>query len=368
MSFSGEIKEEIARLIPVRQEYLLSELSAILRFSGELKREPGQRMAVVETENVLVAKTYVQLIKRAFDLQVQLEIRTYQNGKNHQYRIRLGGQSDAAVSGNSEEKKKVQTAAASESSEEKEMARTAAAAESGEEKEMARTAAASGNSEEEKKVQTALSMLEAWYDTQLRAEMSQHSGCRRAYIRGAFLAAGSMSDPGKSYHLEIVCAGRSDAALLVHWIEAFGIQAKIAARKQKYIVYLKDSTQIVNLLNVMEAHKSLMELENVRIIKEMRNSANRQSNCDSANISKIVRTAARQVEDIRYIEAHMGLEALPPALAEMARIRLDYPDVSLQELGTYLEPPVGKSGVNHRLRKLKEIAESLRTEEEHSNG
>lgn len=107
-----------------------------------------------------------------------------------------------------------------------------------------------------------------------------------------------------------------------------------------------------------------MQLENIRIIKDMRNSANRQSNCDSANINKMVRTAARQVDDIRYIEEHFGFEQLPPQLREMAQVRLENPDVSLQELGTYLDPPVGKSGVNHRLRKLKEIAESLRAGKE----
>ena len=153
------------------------------------------------------------------------------------------------------------------------------------------------------------------------------------------------------------------AAFLKEQMAAFFVHAKIILRKQKYILYLKDSEEIIQILNVMEAHKSLMELENIRIIKEMRNSANRQSNCDSANINKMVRTAARQVEDIRYIEETIGLEQLAPTLREMAQVRLDNPDVSLQELGTYLDPPVGKSGVNHRLRKLKEIAEGLRTEE-----
>ncbi|MFR5703999.1 MAG: DNA-binding protein WhiA [Eubacterium ramulus] len=129
-------------------------------------------------------------------------------------------------------------------------------------------------------------------------------------------------------------------------------------------MYLKDSEEIIQILNVMEAHKSLMELENIRIIKEMRNSANRQSNCMTLPILiKWCVRQARQVEDIRYIEETIGLEQLAPALREMAQVRLDNPDVSLQELGTYLDPPVGKSGVNHRLRKLKEIAEGLRTEE-----
>ena len=168
---------------------------------------------------------------------------------------------------------------------------------------------------------------------------------------------------GRVIKAGIVCEDEQTAAFLKEQMAAFFVHAKIILRKQKYILYLKDSEEIIQILNVMEAHKSLMELENIRIIKEMRNSANRQSNCDSANINKMVRTAARQVEDIRYIEETIGLEQLAPALREMAQVRLDNPDVSLQELGTYLDPPVGKSGVNHRLRKLKEIAEGLRTEE-----
>ena len=173
-----------------------------------------------------------------------------------------------------------------------------------------------------------------------------------------------MSDPNKAYHFEIVCTTVNMAEQLRRMMCSFSMDAKIVARKKMYVVYLKEGAQLVDMLNIMEAHVSLMELENIRIIKDMRNSANRQSNCDSANINKMVRTAARQVDDIRYIEEHFGFEQLPPQLREMAQVRLENPDVSLQELGTYLDPPVGKSGVNHRLRKLKEIAESLRAGKE----
>jgi hypothetical protein len=173
-----------------------------------------------------------------------------------------------------------------------------------------------------------------------------------------------MSNPDKSYHFEIVCKDSQMANDLKLIIATFEIHAKIVERKSRYIVYLKDSTEIVDILNVMEAHQSLMELENIRIIKDMRNCANRQYNCDSANINKMVQAAARQLEDIHYIQQHLGLDQLPPTLREMAQVRLEYPDVSLQELGSYLDPPVGKSGVNHRLRKLGEIAQGLKTEQE----
>ena len=182
----------------------------------------------------------------------------------------------------------------------------------------------------------------------------------RAFIRGAFLVSGSVSDPGKSYHFEIVCRDEEQANRLCRQICYFEISAKIIQRKTRYIVYVKDSNGIVELLKVMGAGKASMDLENVRIIKDMRNSANRQYNCDAANINKMVKASARQLEDIHLLERTIGLDSLPPALCEMARVRLAHPEESLQELGQYLDPPVGKSGVNHRLRKLSQMAEDLK--------
>lgn len=184
--------------------------------------------------------------------------------------------------------------------------------------------------------------------------------CKRAFIRGAFMAVGSMSDPEKGYHLEFVCEEEEQAKLLHNIIASFGIDTKIVERKEHYIVYMKEGTAIVDLLNVMEAHISLMELENLRILKEMRNSINRRVNCETANINKTVSAATKQVEDIRYIEAKKGLNSLPDSLYEMAIVRLEHPDAALKELGELLVPPVGKSGVNHRLRKISEYADRLR--------
>ncbi len=127
------------------------------------------------------------------------------------------------------------------------------------------------------------------------------------------------------------------------------------------MVYLKDGSGNVDLLNVMGAHLSLMTLENLRVEKEVRNSINRQVNCEAANITKTVNAASKQIEDIHLLQNHYGLSNLPDSLREMAEIRLEHPESSLQELGGYLNPPVGKSGVNHRLRKLSELAEKLKT-------
>ena len=188
----------------------------------------------------------------------------------------------------------------------------------------------------------------------------QSSCCKRAFIRGAYLAAGSMSDPNKSYHFEIVCATMPKAEQLKQLIAAFGLEARVVQRKRHYVVYLKEGSGIVDILNVMEAHVSLMQLENVRIVKEMRNSINRRVNCETANISKTVSAAVKQMEDIRLIEETTGLYQLPDTLRELAELRLQNPDASLVVLGSMLNPPVGKSGVNHRLRKLSQMADEIR--------
>ena len=176
------------------------------------------------------------------------------------------------------------------------------------------------------------------------------------------MAAGSVSDPYKGYHMEIVCQNPEQAQQIQRLLGDFDMEAKTTQRKKHYVVYMKDSENIADFLNVIEAHKALMEFENARIYKEVRNTVNRQMNCDSANINKIVGAANRQVEDIKFIRDVYGLEKLPDAHREMAYVRLENPDAPLGELGKYLDPPVGKSGVNHRLRKLGEFAKSLRDE------
>ncbi|MBQ2880245.1 MAG: DNA-binding protein WhiA [Anaerotignum sp.] len=184
--------------------------------------------------------------------------------------------------------------------------------------------------------------------------------CRRAYIRGTFLSVGSVNDPEKNYHMEFVLAEESLAEQLKELINSFGLDTKVVERKEHFVVYLKEGEQIVDLLNIMEAPLALMDLENVRIVKEMRNDINRKVNCETANLNKVVGAAVKQLEDIEYIEETIGLSHLPEQLEEIARLRLEYPDKSLKELGSFLSTPVGKSGVNHRLRKISSIAEALR--------
>ena len=182
----------------------------------------------------------------------------------------------------------------------------------------------------------------------------KNSCCKRAYLRGCFACIGSMSDPGKSYHLEFHCAGERQAVQLQELLREFEITAKRTLRKGHTIVYLKESESIAAFLNVAGAHQALMEMENLRIEKELRGDTNRRVNCDTANIQKTLDAAQRQLQDIQYLEAHYGLQRLTEQLRQMAEVRLEYPDATLKELGELMDPPVGKSGVNHRLRKLSE--------------
>ena len=186
----------------------------------------------------------------------------------------------------------------------------------------------------------------------------------KGLIREAFMQSGSISDPEKFYHFEIVFTTFEEALQMKQLMESFEVDGKIVERKGHYIVYLKEGAQIADMLRIMEAPMALMEFENIRIVKEMRNSINRQVNCEAANLGKTISAAVKQVEDIKYICSTVGLEGVPQGLAEVARKRLEYPEAPLKELGELMDPPLGKSGVNHRLKKLSELAEDLRSRKE----
>ena len=184
--------------------------------------------------------------------------------------------------------------------------------------------------------------------------LSTHN-CKRAYLRGAFLGGGSISRPASDYHLEMVTSNETFAHNIIKVMHSFSLKAKLTDRKNEYIVYLKDGESIINFLSVIGAHNAMMELENVRIVKEMRNNVNRAVNCETANLNKVVKAAVRQVRCIKFIDEHGGLAQLEPNLQEIARIRLDHPDVSLNDLMEFTNG-LGKSGINHRLKKLQDIA------------
>jgi len=192
----------------------------------------------------------------------------------------------------------------------------------------------------------------------------RYACCKKAFIRGTFMLGGVAVNPEKSYHLEMDAPTDTFAQKIIEIMNYFEIFAKMTRRKTKYVVYLKRSEDISDVLTLMGANSSTLALENVRIQKEMHNRVNRQMNCDDSNINRMMNTADRQIQDIRCIEAELGLDKLPRALREMAIIRVNNAATPLAGLGELADPPIGKSGVNLRLRRLSEIARKLRSGED----
>ena len=296
MSFSSEVKQELAVSFAKSRHCMLAELSAIINYTGKVSILKGEVSLLLQTDNQLVREKYGVLLERLFHIEPRERKMSQEETLKVLEGVKLWDKANHCFKNTSV----------------------------------------------------------------VDGILIQQNCCKRAFIRGAFLSAGSISNPNKGYHFEIVCTSLPQAKQIQSAMNSFEADAKIVTRKKNQVVYVKEGTHIVDLLNVMGAHEALMNLENVRIVKEMRNSVNRQVNCQTANISKTVNAAVRQIEDIVYIRDHMGLESLPDHLREMALLRLKYPDVPLKELGSYLNPPVGKSGVNHRLRKLSKIAEEMR--------
>lgn len=317
MSFSSQVKDELSRQISLARHCQIAEIAAILSLCGRIHIAEDDSYSIrIHTENVAVARKYFTLLKKAFNIGTDISIR--RNAflkKNRTYTVVIHKNEDAI-----------------------------------------RVLEATKLLDEHGEVSENFSVV--------KNLIIQNPCCRRSFLRGAFLAAGSISDPEKFYHFEIVCASLDKAEQLQAIIATFSIDAKIVVRKKYYVVYIKEGSQIVDMLGVMEAQVALMDLENIRILKEMRNSVNRQVNCETANINKTVSAAVKQLADISYIRDTVGLDDLPEALFEIAQVRLESPDATLKELGEMLEPPVGKSGVNHRLRKISMIAETLREQRE----
>ena len=312
MSFSREVKEELSRQSSSARHCNIAEISAIISLCGRIVISERDSFSVkIQSENIALARKYFTLLKKTFNIVAEITIK--QNvylKKSRTYTITVNRHEDAM------------------------------------------------------KILQASKLLNKYGEIEENMSVDNvvimNPCCKRAFIRGAFLAAGSISTPEKFYHFEIVCNTYEKAAQLCQIINIFQIEAKIVERKKHFVVYINEGSSIVDILNVMEAHVALMNLENVRILKEMRNSVNRKVNCETANINKTVAAAVKQIEDIKYIRDTIGLNKLSPQLKEIAMVRLENPDASLKELGELLSSPVGKSGVNHRLRKLSDFAEELR--------
>lgn len=314
MSFSTDVKEELSKEYTASRHCQIAEVAAILSMCGHISIDEREHFRIrIHTENVYVTRKYFTLLRKSFNIEADVSIRQNLNG-TEVYTIVVRRHEDAY-----------------------------------------RVLQATRLLKEDGEVSEDLSLVSN--------QVVRQDCCRRAFLRGAFLSTGSISDPEKSYHFEINCATEKKAEQICGLLSRFELDGKVILRKKSYVVYLKEGSQIVDVLNVMGAHIALMEMENIRILKDIRNSVNRKINCEMANINKTVSAANKQVNDINYLEQKIGLNALPDNLRTMAELRLEYPDVSLAELGKMLVPPVGKSGVNHRLRKLSTMAQDLRDRE-----
>ncbi len=312
MSFSVKVKNEVCRNAEISKNEAVAELSAIMKVSGTLLIGGNKQFSFkVTTENPAIARFIFKLLKEHFNIHTKIMVkRSNSLKKNNVYMIMI-----TEEMGVRDILKEV------------------------------------GLLREEEGIFSL--------DYSIPENIFLRDDMKRAYIRGAFLGGGSISNPEKTYHLEFVTHDEDYARELSSLINKYGLTSKVIQRKSSYVVYLKEGEQIVDLLNIIGAHTSLLELENVRIMKEMRNNVNRLVNCETANLSKTVNAAVRQVESIKLIEREIGLRRLPKNLREIAELRLNYPDESLKELGEMLNPVVGKSGVNHRLRRIEKIAEEI---------
>ncbi len=221
-----------------------------------------------------------------------------------------------------------------------------------------------GKEREESSPECSSSLEDVIRRTQIPAILLQKNCCRKACLRGMFLAAGSVNDPSKSYHLEIVPGSAEDAQFILNLFSQVGFGARITHRKGRSVVYIKDGEQISDFLGVTGATGNLMKLENARILRDIAGNINRQVNFEAANLKKTGIASKRQLEDIALIERTVGIHSLPEALQVAARLRMDYPDGSLKEMADASDPPVGKSGINHRLQRLSEIARGIREQSE----
>jgi DNA-binding protein WhiA len=310
LSFSAATKNELARVVEQRPCCRLAELAALVKMGGSVQLGRGQQLSLhITTENAAVARKIISLVKSLFGLQTEVLVqRKTRLKKNIIYLVRIPFQQGI------------------------------------------------------NDVFSQLGMLDSAGRLKDMAPQSllRRDCCRRAYLRGVFLGGGSVNRPEGNYHLEIITDNKTFADTICSLMDKFSLAAKSNQRKNWNVVYLKESEQIAGFLNVIGAHSALFNFENARIYKDMRNNVNRLVNCETANLNKTVNAAVRQVENIELISSTIGLGNIPETIREAAELRLEYPDATLVELGKLMQTPLGKSGVNHRMRKIEEIAERIR--------
>jgi DNA-binding protein WhiA len=307
LSFAAQTKKELT-LIEAEACCEKAELSALIRMNGSVQLSNQRVTLDISTENAAIARRIYSLLKKTYHLHTELLVRKKMRlKKNNVYIVRVPNQ-----------------------------------------------------------VQELLADLcivsEGFMFTpNIAKDMIRNNCCKRAYLRGAFLAGGSVNNPeGSSYHLEIASMYEEHCKALCQLANRFDLNARCIERKKGFVFYIKEGEKIIEFLSIIGAHQALFKFEDVRIMKDMRNSVNRIVNCETANLNKTIGAAVRQIDNIRLLQKEVGLESLPEKLREVAEIRLQHPDMNLKEVGDMLKGSVSKSGVNHRLRKIDELAEKLR--------
>ncbi len=309
MSYAAETKKELTSTFEENESGKVAELSALIRMNGSVQLTSQKVVLEIMTENAAIARKIFTLIKAVFGITAELMVRKKMRlKKNNIYVVRI--------------------------------------------------------LHEVEYILKKLAIVEDGFtfNSQINKNIIKDVQSKKAYLRGAFLAGGSINNPeSSSYHLEIYTSYQEHIEDLCTLANDFNLNAKWIERKKGYFMYLKEGEKISDFLNIIGAHQALLKFEDIRIVKDMRNSVNRIVNCETANLNKTVKASIRQIENIKLIDSELGLENLHPKLKEIAEVRLKYPELTLKELGDYIPSgKVSKSGINHRLRKIDEIANKLK--------
>lgn len=316
MSFSLDVKNELARVKPAKKCCMLAEIAGFTRMCGTVSLVGGGKMKLIlTTENAAVARHYKSLIKDYFDVDATAAVGSNVSSlkKGKVYTLTLDDREDQKA--------------------------------------------------EPVLRETGILLIREgmnYISDGIYSSIIRSKCCRKSYLRGLFLGSGTMTDPKKAYQLEYICNTEILAGDVRKLINTFtDLSPKIIARGKSHIVYIQEAEQVGDMLNLMGAHNQFFVLEDIRMMKNARGMANRIANCDNANMDKTLNAAEKQIAAIRKIESAKGLGSLPSKLREAAETRLAHPDISLQELADMMDPPLKKSGLNHRLQKIIEIAEKL---------
>ena len=310
MSFTQKVKNEMARIDDGDKCCQLAELKSLIMMAGNVHIDEDYHLSLtLESENPAIARRAYRLAKNLFNLKKEVSVkRRTRLKKSNLYVIRLLPQIGT--------KKAFET--------------------------------------------LGIIFTPKGYDIKWDSGIFKNRCCHRSYLRGVFLGSGSVSNPEqKTYHLEIVVKDKTQYKIVCELMRNFGLNPKTLMKRNKHMIYLKESEQIVDFLNIIGAHAALLSFEGIRVKKEVRNRVNRIVNCETANLTKTVDAAIKQVDTIKFLERNLGLHKLPAGLETIAKLRLENQDLSLKELGEIMTPVVSKSGVNHRMRRLEKIAGKL---------